>query len=139
MATLHLRIVSQEEELVNCQAEQVSAPSEHGEITILPGHTALVAKLQVGELNYTTKQKQESIVVSAGFLTVSRENEVIVIVDSAVSDRDISLQKAEAAVKAARESIVSSEKQEELVRAEAVLRKALLEIKVAQRTKKTKL
>jgi len=139
MSTLSLRVVSQEQELIRCEATQVTAPSETGEITILPGHTALVTKLLVGELRYILDGKSHSIVTSDGFLSVSNADEVIVIVDSAVDERNISIEKAEAAVKAAQQSLVSSEKREELILAEASLRRALLEVKVAQRTKRTNL
>jgi len=139
MSTLSLRVVSQEQELIRCEATQVRAPSETGEITILPGHTALVTKLLVGELRYILDGKSHSIVTSDGFLSVSNADEVIVIVDSAVDERNISIEKAEAAVKAAQQSLVSSEKREELILAEASLRRALLEVKVAQRTKRTNL
>ncbi|NCN83068.1 MAG: ATP synthase F1 subunit epsilon [Candidatus Pacebacteria bacterium] len=139
MSGLQLRVVSQEQELVNSEVSQVTAPSEGGEITILPGHAALVAQLQVGELTYVINNKPSTIVVSAGFLSVSRADEVIVIVDSAVDERNISLQKAEAAVKAAQQTVVSSKEREELIRAEASLRRAMLEVKVALRSKKTKI
>jgi len=137
MTSLHLRVVSQEQELVNCEAVQITAPAINGEVTILPGHAALVAELQVGVLTYVSRGKTASIVISAGFLTVSNTNQVIVIVDNAVDERSISLQKAEAAVKAAQKSLLSGEKKEELLLAEASLRRAMLEVKVAQRTKKT--
>ena len=139
MTSLRLRVVSQEQELVKCEATQITAPSETGEITILPGHAALVAKLQVGELTYVVGCTSTAIVISAGFLTVSRSGEVIVIVDSAVAARNISLQKAEAAVEAARRSLVSSDKRADLILAEASLRRAMLEVKVAQRTNRTKI
>ena len=139
MTGLHLRVVSQEQELVNSEVSQVTAPSEGGEITILPGHAALVAQLQVGELTYVASGKPTTIVVSAGFLSISRTDEVIVIVDSAVEERNISLQKAEEAVKAAQKSLVSSKERAELILAEASLRRAMLEVKVALRSKKTKI
>ncbi|MDA1079456.1 MAG: ATP synthase F1 subunit epsilon [bacterium] len=139
MSGLLLRVVSQEEELVNAKVSQITAPAASGEITILPGHAALVTQLQLGELTYLEDGKPNTLVVSTGFLTISRANEVIVIVDTAVAERNISLQKAEAAVKAAEQSIVSSDKREDLIQAEASLRRALLEMKVALRSKKTKI
>jgi F-type H+-transporting ATPase subunit epsilon len=139
MSDLRLRVVSQEEELVHTEASQITAPAIGGEITILPGHAALVTQLQVGELTYIAGDKTNTLVISTGFLSISRSNEVIVIVDSAVEERNISLQKAEAAVKAAQQSVVSSEKREDLIQAEASLRRAMLEVKVALRSKKTKI
>ena len=69
-------------------------------------------------------------------MSVSPEGEVVIMVDSAVDERDISEEKAEAAIKAAQETmsdVTASER--ELIMAEANLRRAMWEIRLAQRTK----
>ena len=55
------------------------------------------------------------------------------MVDSAKLARDISVQKAEEAIAAAKETMSISEDRRELLLAEASLKQALLEIKVAQK------
>ena len=82
--------------------------------------------------------QEESMVISEGFISVSPDSSVTVIVDTAQFARDISLQKAQEAVQAAKETIkISSEDKRELLMAEASLKRALLEIRVAQKSKKT--
>jgi len=61
------------------------------------------------------------------------------MVDSAVEARAISLQKAEQAVQAAHETMSKTVDERELMMAEASLKRALLEIKVAQRTKHSRI
>lgn len=136
MSKLKLHIVSQERKLLETEVEQVSAPTSEGEITVLPHHIPLFAKLELGELRYTEQGKEHAVVVTQGFITVDPQNTVTVMVDSASLDREISEQKAQAAIEAARQTMSVSTDRRELIMAEASLRRALLEIKVAQKTKR---
>lgn len=136
---LVLKVVSQERSLLTEEVESVTVTTVEGEITILPGHIPLFTKLGTGELRYTQNKKVSSIVVSRGFLTVAPNNEVTVMADTAIHDREISAEKAEAAVKKAHETLRMSANQRERLLAEAELRRALLEIKIAERTRRTKL
>ncbi len=137
MAKLTLTVVSQEKELVSAQVESITVPASEGEITILPDHIPLFSPLQPGVVTYRDGKAEEQIVVSKGFLDVGPDSQVTVIVDSAVPAREISLEKAEAAMKAAHETMANTQDRQELLMAEASLRQALLEIKVAQATKRS--
>lgn len=133
---LHITIISQEKQLETVVAEQINVKTVVGEITVLPGHIPLFARLETGELRYKQGDQETSFVVSKGFIDVGPDNQVTVLVDTAVAAREISLEMAEAAVLAAQETMANSEDQQELLMAEASLRLALLEIKVAQKTKR---
>lgn len=137
MKKILLTVVSQERQLLKIQVEQITAPTTSGEITILPEHIALFSKLETGELSYTVDGVAKSMVISDGFITVSPNSEVTVMVDVATDERDFSVQKAEAAIKAARETITSTADQRELLMAEASLKRALIEIRLASKTKKS--
>jgi F-type H+-transporting ATPase subunit epsilon len=139
MATpkLKLTIISQERQLLSTEVEMITAPTADGEITILPGHIPLLSRLQTGELRFKNGDIENTFVVSKGFIDVAPQNEVVVLADSAVEAREISIEKAEAAVRAAHETMSKTTDQRELMMAEASLKRALLEIKVAQKTKHT--
>lgn len=138
MKKILLTVVSQEEQLLKTEVDQITAPTVEGEITILPNHIALFSKLKTGILVYFEDEIENNMVVSNGFITVSPNSEVTVMVDSATIDRNISVSKAEEAVKAAKEAITKTSDQRELLMAEASLKKALLEIRIAQKSKKNK-
>ncbi|MDQ5951727.1 MAG: F-type H+-transporting ATPase subunit epsilon [Patescibacteria group bacterium] len=137
MAKLSLKVVSQERALLDASVDSVTAVTTQGTITILPGHIPLFTKLDTGELVYRENKSEHSIIISKGFLTLSDNNEITIMADTAVDEREISMQKAEAAMKQAQETLKVSENQRERIMAEASLRRALLEIKIAQRTKRT--
>lgn len=137
MAQLKLKIVSQERQLVEETVSTVSAPTTEGEVTILPRHIPLFATLQEGVVRYTDTYDQEHFtVISKGFINVDPTNTVTIMIDSAVADREISVEKAQAAIEAAKQRIKrDTADSEELLRAEAELRYALLQLKVAEQSR----
>lgn len=139
MSKLLLRVVSQERELLSESVDSLTAMTMEGEVTILPGHIPLFTKLETGELVYRNEKSESSIVVSRGFLTVAPNNEVTVMADTALHAREISEEKADAAIKAAHETLRTSQDQRERILAEAALRRALLEVKIAERTKRSRI
>ncbi|PIY79391.1 MAG: ATP synthase F1 subunit epsilon [Candidatus Pacebacteria bacterium CG_4_10_14_0_8_um_filter_43_12] len=139
MSKLQLKIVSQERALLDTTVDSVTATTTEGEITILPGHIPLFTKLNTGELIYRIDHKVSSLVISKGFLTLAANNQLTVMADTAVDAREISLQKAQEAIKNAQETLKVTDNQRERIMAEASLRRALLEIKIAERTKRTRI
>ena len=138
MNNIHLKIVTQTRQLLDIDGvDSVTAPSSEGELTILPHHVPLVTKLETGEIRYTKDSKEESVVVSQGFLTVDSESGITIMVDAGALEREISLEKAEEAIKKAKEIITSTSDRRELLLAEASLKRAMLEQRLAQRTKRS--
>ena len=136
---LQLSVVSQEKKLLSQEVDLVTLPTQTGEITILPDHIPLLSQLQTGELRYMTDGQEQSIVISQGIVDKGPDNTITVIVDSATHARDISVQKAEQAIKQAHETMKQTVNQRELLLAEASLRQAMWEIKVAQKTRKARI
>lgn len=136
---LQLRVVSQEKELLAGAVDSITIPTASGEITILPGHVALFSQVKLGMMTVRRGETEQFVVVSDGFLNIAPNNQVVVMIDSGVLDRDISLQAAEKAVKAASETMTKTVDQRELMMAEASLRRALLEVQIANRTRKTRI
>lgn len=133
---LKLTVVSQEHQLLSTEVDSVTAPGVDGEVTILPEHLPVFTQLQAGILTYRDGKDDAQIVVSKGFLDVAPQSEVTVMVDTATHARDISVERAEEAIKAANETMAATQDQREMLLAEASLKQALLEIKVARSTKK---
>lgn len=136
---LQLNIVTADRQLVDQPVLAVNAPAVTGEITVLPDHVPLLSKLQLGELRYQTEEGWQSLVISQGFLNVQPDNKVTVMVDTGIHQRDISVEQAQQAIDQAHQTLEHSQDRRELLLAEASLKKAMLEIKVAQKTKKSKI
>ena len=130
---LTLTIVTQEQELLTEKVDQITAPTTSGEVTILPNHVPLFTRLQTGVVTYKVAGKETQIVVSNGFMDVAPNNEVTVLTDSATHERDISVAQAEEAAKRAEEMMKEKTERRDFLMAEASLRKALWELKIARK------
>lgn len=137
--SLKLEVVSQEKALLSQEVNSVTLTTATGEITILPGHVPLFSQVRTGVLTFRADGEEYSMVVSDGFVNITPDDKVIVMVDSGVLARDISAQKAEDAIRAAHETMEKTQDQRELMMAEASLRQAMLELKVAQKTRKVQI
>lgn len=134
-AKLTLQVITQEEHLLTEIVDAVTAPAIEGEVTILPHHISLFTKLEAGELVYQKAGHKISYVVSGGFMEVAGGNTVTILADSAINSERINIAKAEEAKKRAEELLKEKTSQRELLLAEADLRRAIMELKVARKKK----
>ena len=56
------------------EVDQVSLPTENGEITILPHHASLVTTIHTGELIYKKHQKESHLAAGFGFAQIADNN-----------------------------------------------------------------
>lgn len=133
MHSLTLTIITQEKELLKEEVDQVTAPTTSGEITVLPNHIPLFTQLKIGELVFKKGGQPTVVVVSGGFMDVAPNNTITVLTDSAVEERNITVAKAEEAKRKAEETMKQKLDKSKFMMAEASLRRAMLELKVAKR------
>ena len=138
MAKLKLRVLSQNEELLNLEVDSVNLPMYEGEATILPNHIPVFSQLKPGILRYSKDNKKSFIVISKGFVDKDENNQIIIMVDSAVEERDIATEKAKKAIKEAEKIISAPKSKRELILAEAALKQAMLELKLAENIRNKK-
>ncbi len=87
--TIKVDIVSAQTELYSGEATMVFAPAEYGEVGIAPGHAALLAGLNPGDVRVVTADgNEEMIYVSGGILEV-QPDAVTVLSDTAVRAADL--------------------------------------------------
>ena len=129
---LTLDIVTQERRLFTVDTARVTVETEMGELTILPGHIPLLAKLKEGLLRYLDEKGNEDIVaIFGGFLEVDSEGKVSILADSAVRAKDIDLAKVKKAESEAKLTLTDKKREVEFAQAEAALKRTWLELKAA--------
>ncbi len=129
---LTLDIVTQEKRLLTAETSRVTVETEMGEITILPGHVPLLAKLTEGLLRFADPKGGEDIVaIFGGFIEVDVQGRVSILADSAVRAKDIDLAKVEQAKKEAESTLSDKTRELEFAQAEAALKRTWLELKAA--------
>lgn len=139
MNLLTLKIVSPEKLVFQeTDFDSITLPAESGEITVLPGHVPLVAKIKPGEIIARKKGKEESLVITDGFLKLNSKGVVFVLADYAIRSEDVEIAKSEEAKRKAEALLKEKGSERDFAIAEAELRKVLLELKVAQKRRASK-
>ena len=131
---LTLEIVTPDRALVNEQVDEVELPGSEGYFGVLPGHTELLASLQVGELWYRIGQAKFYLAVAFGFVEVLPEH-VTVLARIAEKAQDIDVGRAEAAKKRAESRVANPSADMDFERARVALMKSLIRLQVASRAR----
>jgi F-type H+-transporting ATPase subunit epsilon len=131
---LTLEIVTPERALVSEQVDEVQLPGSEGYFGVLPGHTPLLATLQVGELWYRVGPDKHYLAVAFGFAEVLPDR-VTVLAQIAERPADIDIPRAEAAKKRAEERIARPQADVDFERARVAMMKSLIRLQVAARAR----
>lgn len=130
---LKLKIATPERVLVDEEVTELVVPTKSGEITVLPGHTALISEIVPGEMIIRNGDKEQIALVFGGFLHVKPGSVVTVLADSAEHLHEITEKEAEEARKRAEETMKKAGDKELLAEAEALFAKNLLRLKVIRK------
>jgi len=137
-AKLTLEIVTPDRALVTEQVDEVELPGADGYFGVLPGHTPLLASLQVGELWYRVGQEKHYLSLAFGFAEVLPDR-VTVLAQIAERAQDIDVERAERAKKRAEEELaharITPQTDLDLERARIALMKSLIRLQVASRAR----
>ena len=104
--TIHVDVVSAEEQIFSGEAEFVALPGEAGELGIYPKHTPLITRIRPGavRIKVAGQAEDEFVFVAGGILEV-QPNAVTVLADTAIRGHDLDEAKAAEAKKAAEEAM----------------------------------
>jgi F-type H+-transporting ATPase subunit epsilon len=108
MATLHVDVVSAEEQIFSGEAKFVALPGESGELGILPKHTPLITRIKPGAVRIERPDGTEEFVFVAGGILEVQPNRVTVLADTAIRGKDLDEAKALEAKKLAEEALRNS-------------------------------
>ena len=106
MATIHVDVVSAEEQIFSGEAKFVALPGESGELGILPRHTPLITRIRPGAVRITRADNdQEEFVFVAGGILEVQPGSVTVLADTAIRGHDLDEAMATEARQAAEEAM----------------------------------
>jgi F-type H+-transporting ATPase subunit epsilon len=131
---LQLQIVSADRSLLNETVDEVVIPGFDGYFGVLPGHTPLLAVLQVGELWYRQGQEKHYLLIAFGFAEVLPDR-VTILAQTAEKAEEIDLARAEAAKKRAEERLLRPVVDVDAERARIALLKSLIRLQVSTRAR----
>jgi F-type H+-transporting ATPase subunit epsilon len=135
--TVHVDVVSAEEQIFSGLAEVVVVPGEMGELGIYPRHTALMTRIKPGavRIKRPDQEQEELIYVSGGMLEV-QPNVVTILADTAIRGHDLDEARALEAKQAAEEAMKNRTSDIDYAAAQAELVEAIAQLRAIQQLRK---
>lgn len=134
--TMHLDIVSAEQEIFSGTVEMVFAPAVMGEVGVTPRHAPLITRLKPGEvIARLPGGGEESFYVSGGILEI-QPHVVTVLSDTGVRAADLDEAAAMEAQANAERALQDSEAVIDQARARAELAQAAAQLQAIRRLRK---
>jgi len=126
--TIHVEIVSAEEQIFSGEAEMVYAPAIMGEVGIAPRHTPLISPLKPGEVRLDMGGgKEEFFFISGGILEI-QPHMVTVLSDTAIRADDLNEAAALEAKKRAEAALEDQKSDFDVAKARAEIASAAAQI-----------
>jgi len=135
--TLHVDVVSAEEEIYSGTATVVYAPAEMGEVGIYPRHAPLLTRLRPGEVRVQPADGGEELFffVSGGMLEV-QPYVVTILSDTAIRAKDLDEAAALEARNKAEQAMADAKTDMEFAKAKAELAQQMAQLRAIQKLRK---
>jgi F-type H+-transporting ATPase subunit epsilon len=132
--TMHVDVVSAEEEIFSGEATFVALPGEAGELGIYPQHTPLLTRIRPGSVRIQVagKDEEELVFVAGGILEVQPDS-VTVLAETAIRGHDLDEAKANEARRQAQEVLSNSSARIDYAKAQAELAAAIAQLQAINR------
>jgi len=138
MATLHVDVVSVEENVFSGEASFVALPGEMGELGIYPRHAPLITRIKPGAVRILRADNgQEEFVFVAGGILEVQPNAVTVLADTAIRGKDLDEAKANEAKKNAEEAMKNAKSDIDFAKAQSEFAEMAAQIAALRKYRKT--
>ena len=133
MNTIHVDVVSAEENIFSGEARMVVLPGESGELGIYPRHTPLISRIRPGSVRIQLPDGKEEFVFVAGGIIEVQPNCVTVLSDTAIRGKDLDEARANEARKLAEEALKNAKSDVDIATAQSELAVLAAEIAALQK------
>ncbi|HTG90534.1 MAG TPA: F0F1 ATP synthase subunit epsilon [Vicinamibacterales bacterium] len=131
---LRLEIVTPDRSVVADSVDEVEIPAADGYLGVLPGHTPMLAMLQIGELWYRQGSEKHYASIAFGFAEVLPDR-VTILAELAERPDEIDVARAEAAKKRAEARLTNPPPDLDFERTRIALMKAIVRIQVSSKAR----
>jgi len=131
---LRLEIVTPDRSVVADSVDEVEIPAADGYLGVLPGHTPMLAMLQIGELWYRQGGEKHYVAIAFGFAEVLPDR-VTILAELAERPDEIDVARAEAAKKRAEARLTNPPPDLDFERTRIALMKAIVRIQVSSKAR----
>lgn len=134
--SMHVDIVSAEDEIFSGTAHMVFAPAEMGEVGIMPSHAPLMTRLKPGEVRVRQEDGEEEFYFVSGGLLEIQPHAVTILADTAERAKDMDEAEALEAKRRAEEALRDRQSDFDYARAQAELAEAAARLRAVQNLRK---
>jgi len=127
-----LEIVTPERVVFKDEATSVSAPGVMGGFQVLHNHAPLLSSIEIGAVKVKDTKGKDTVYATGGGFVEVRNNNVVVLVESAEAAGEIDLERAKSAEDRAKERLHSKDPSVDQIRAEAALMRAVNRQRIAK-------
>jgi len=137
---IKFKIITLERVVYEDEIDCLTAPTESGEITVLPRHTPLLSVLKPGELKIKKEGYELLIAVSTGFLEIRNNSQVYALADTSQRAEEIDIESAKAAKARAEELLLKKQHKTDVdfAKIQAIINRETAKLKVANKYRKLK-
>ena len=135
--TIHVDVVSAEQEIFSGLAEVVIVPAQMGEVGIYPRHAPMITRIKPGSVRIRIPEQAEDelIYVSGGMLEV-QPSIITILADTAIRGADLDEAKALEAKIRAEEAMKDKSSKIDYAKAQAELAESLAQIAAIEKIRK---
>lgn len=135
---IKFKIVTIEKVTYEDEIDQLTVPTQSGEITVLAKHTPLVSLLKPGELKIKKDGYTVSLSVSTGFLEVRKNSQVFILADSAERVEEIDVEASKKARQRAEEMLKQKQNRTDIdfAKLQAIINREVSRLKIAEKYRK---
>jgi F-type H+-transporting ATPase subunit epsilon len=135
--TIHVDVVSAEEQIFSGEAEFVVLPGEAGELGVYPRHTPLITRIKPGAVRIkVANQPEEELIFVAGGILEVQPNVITVLADTAIRGHDLDEAQAIEAQKRAEEARRSAKDKQEIATVEGEMAMLAAQLAAIRRLRK---
>ncbi len=131
--TMHVDIVSAEEEIFSGPAEMLFASGVMGELGILPRHAPLLTQLKPGEIRIRVPDGEEQFYYISGGMLEIQPHVVTVLADTAIRARDLDEAAAIEAKERAEQALKGKASEFEYAKAQSELAEAIAQLQAIKK------
>jgi F-type H+-transporting ATPase subunit epsilon len=136
--TIHVDVVSAEEQIFSGEARFVALPGEAGELGIYPRHTPLITRVKPGSVRIERADGNEEFIFVAGGILEVQPNRVTVLSDTAIRGKDLDEEKANESRRAAEEALKNAKSEIDIAKIQSELAVMAAEIAAARKFRQKK-
>jgi|SRR3989344_1321822 len=137
---IDFKIVTLEKVTYSDEIDQLTIPTEAGEITVMARHAPLVSIIKPGEIRIKKDGQTVLMAVSTGFLEIRKNSHVYILADSADRAEEIDIESAKAARARAEEMLKEKQNRTDVdfAKLQAIINRETAKLKVADKYRRLK-